>query len=288
VDDATPDDSMSIVNDVLASYNGPKCFKVFNHQKNKGLSAARNSGIDIATGDYVYFLDSDDELESNALVCFMEAFKKNGDADIFIGDYQIIGKKQYLNLCIQNNLNNNDDILRSYLLGEWYVMSCGIFYNRKFLNKNNLRFAVGRLHEDVLFSLQVALTAERLIVLNKTIFRYIIRDGSISAATINDKPYVDLFWILTQKAQLLSGKAILKTNIKPYLISSFWGYFIEIAQSQLSYKKKLILFSWGKQILRYDPFLKKSQGLSYIKRLIMLSPSLLYISFIRIIYLRKS
>ena len=62
VDDCGPDNSMEVVNETLKSYNGPVDFKIVRHTQNRGLSAARNTGMAAATGDYIYFLDSDDEI----------------------------------------------------------------------------------------------------------------------------------------------------------------------------------------------------------------------------------
>jgi len=61
VDDCTPDNSMVIVEDVVNNYHGKDVnFVILHHEVNKGMSIARNTGIDASTGDYVCFLDSDD------------------------------------------------------------------------------------------------------------------------------------------------------------------------------------------------------------------------------------
>ena len=62
VDDATQDDSIEQCERLIERYNGPILFKILHHQYNRGLSAARNTGTDAASGDYLYYLDSDDEI----------------------------------------------------------------------------------------------------------------------------------------------------------------------------------------------------------------------------------
>ena len=62
VDDCGADSSWQIVENFISEYNGKIDFKLIRHTENKGLSAARNTGIDHASGEYIYFLDSDDEI----------------------------------------------------------------------------------------------------------------------------------------------------------------------------------------------------------------------------------
>ena len=67
IDDCGTDNSMEIVEGILKSYQGKIDFKICHHNRNRGLSAARNTGINHATGEYIYFLDSDDEITSDCI-----------------------------------------------------------------------------------------------------------------------------------------------------------------------------------------------------------------------------
>lgn len=60
MDGATPDDSISKCERLIADYKGPVRFVILHHDRNRGLSASRNTGMDAATGEYVFYLDSDD------------------------------------------------------------------------------------------------------------------------------------------------------------------------------------------------------------------------------------
>lgn len=67
VDDASPDDSIAKCEKLIAAYDGAISFVVLHHERNRGLSAARNTGTDAAQGDYIYYLDSDDEITPDCI-----------------------------------------------------------------------------------------------------------------------------------------------------------------------------------------------------------------------------
>lgn len=69
VDDCGTDNSVLVAEDFIKSYNGRVHFTLIHHQKNGGLSAARNTGIHAAHGEYLYFLDSDDTIKIIVLSC---------------------------------------------------------------------------------------------------------------------------------------------------------------------------------------------------------------------------
>ena len=60
IDDCSPDQSIRIVRSIVDQYKGDILFKIISHSENKGLSVARNSGIEAASGDYITFVDPDD------------------------------------------------------------------------------------------------------------------------------------------------------------------------------------------------------------------------------------
>lgn len=88
VDDCGTDNSMEIVERIVAENSGSEIsFKVLHHEKNRGLSAARNTGIKAATGEYLYFLDSDDIIRKWCIGLMVSLAKKYPGVDIVQGAY---------------------------------------------------------------------------------------------------------------------------------------------------------------------------------------------------------
>lgn len=181
IDDCGTDNSMAVVEDFLSTYNGNIDFKIYRHEKNRGLSAARNTGIEHAEGDYIYFLDSDDEITQDCISKLTSPLS-NEFLDFVIGGYKLTGLKISCPTLILDNSTTlrNDDILRSYYYSQWYMMACGKLCNTQFLRKNQLFFKEGLLHEDELWSFLLACLAKSMYVVNEESYIYKVREGSIT------------------------------------------------------------------------------------------------------------
>ena len=107
VDDCSPDNSMSVVYSVIDGYKGPSCFVFLKHDHNRGLSAARNTGMDTATGDYILFVDSDDWLPADALSKFVSALQRYPDLDMVIGNCYLRNSEKLLFETVNETLLDN-------------------------------------------------------------------------------------------------------------------------------------------------------------------------------------
>lgn len=93
IDDASPDDSIEILEDVIARYPHRKDqVRIVRHAENKGLPAARNTGLALATGEYVFHCDSDDFVEEDMLEEMYKVAKEN-DADMVYCDFYLSFEK---------------------------------------------------------------------------------------------------------------------------------------------------------------------------------------------------
>lgn len=186
VDDYTPDDSMKIVCQVLSSYRGNIQFKIVHHQKNRGLSAARNTGVKEATGDYLYFLDSDDFLPEHTIESLLSTCQEELP-DVVMGNFELIGESDNvpkLNTQI-SYYNNQVDIFNAFISRHLYEMAWNKLVRRDFFLRHELWFREGILHEDSLWSFFLFFYCQNLKICFSNTYKYRIRQNSIMTDPVN-------------------------------------------------------------------------------------------------------
>ena len=155
VDDCGSDRSLFIAKDFIEHYQGNVLFRIVEREKNGGLSAARNSGIDVASGEYVYFLDSDDEITPNCLEIMWSLVEKYGKVNLVQGAFfedekyaNSISNIKFPEFCTcQAEIK---PFLLQYL-GD-IVGAQSRLINLSFLKEHHLYFEEGIIHEDNLWT----------------------------------------------------------------------------------------------------------------------------------------
>ena len=163
VDDCGTDQSVPLIERKLKDYQGPVAFRLVHHERNRGLSAARNTGIEAVTGEYVYFLDSDDEITPDCIERLAQPLIDH-QYDLVVGDYRIEGSikpKAPLRL-MDGQIVRGKEVLHTYRQQAWYMLSVNKLYQVAFLQQHHLRFRDEIIHEDELWSFQIACLAQSL------------------------------------------------------------------------------------------------------------------------------
>lgn len=183
VEDCSTDLSLKILKEYDSKYS---FLRVIQHEKNMGLSCARNTGIEAAKGEYIQFVDSDDMIHPGAIKTLYSNAKKN-DVDILYFNMEFYNDEA--NNLVRQKLDNKT-IEGIYSGKEMFCIHQEInnlkpeavrhFIRRDFLRKKGIRFYSGIIHEDVLFSFNAAMMAKRVFDLNEELYVYRQRTDSIS------------------------------------------------------------------------------------------------------------
>lgn len=179
-------------------------FKICKHQSNKGLSEARNTGTQIATGKYIYYLDSDDTLMSDCISSLVKCAKKYPAAEVIQSGCLCIqdGKKWELQpwLDFENTHHPeyiaNQTWIKTYMLNPTYpVTAWNKLIKKDFILQNNLFFKTGIIHEDDHWSYFLAKYVKHLAFLNQnTLIHYIHSNSIMRTRSLNNKSYNS--WLL--------------------------------------------------------------------------------------------
>lgn len=189
VDDCGTDDSVCNVKKFIRDYTGTIDFKLIHHEHNRGLSAARNTGTDAATGEYIYYLDSDDWIKDDCLEILQRPLRDN-DYDIVMADLITVPDPQIRFLWLDESkiYNNREEIIKDYADRLLYVMVWNKLCSRDFLIKNDIRFPEIRMHEDDLWFYKVMEHIKALTVVYMPTYVYRIRENSLIT---NQNNYVE-------------------------------------------------------------------------------------------------
>ena len=190
VDDCSPDGSIRIVKRKLDDYNGKIDFKIINHQTNEGLSAARNTGIRSSRGDFVFFMDSDDRLESGALKTLVDSLNsedKNSQVDVVMGNsFLCKNGKQAMAFETEEPVlydNSDETALKNLLNRNILHTAWNKLIRLDFLLKYNIFFDKGIIDEDLLWSYYVFLYARSVMVVPRVTYIYEDNPNSIMNTT---------------------------------------------------------------------------------------------------------
>lgn len=183
VDDCGEDNSIEIAKQQIAAYKGSISFRILHHEHNRGLSAARNTGTEAATGDYIYYLDSDDYITDDCITTLTMPLKER-DYDIVLGDLKMFGNPRNITFLPQEEegiIGNEAIFSHFYAPRMIYVMACNKLVKLSWIREQKLTFLEGQLHEDELWTYKCCCTIQSLYVSKKITYYYRIHENSITA-----------------------------------------------------------------------------------------------------------
>lgn len=203
VNDGTPDKSMDIVAEFVKKYTN----LIVINQENLGLSMARNNGLEVARGEYVWFIDSDDWIKTNCLQELYGILNKHASevCSMPLTWSYPNSKNDKLDFSIEKThmISGNDYLYSAFPKGA----SQRFLLNRNFLAQHNMKFYPNMLHEDVMFGYLLFFLCKDIVVLKDSFYYYRIREsGSIKSS-----------WKRKNSEDLIKSHKLLKEFEKKYI-----------------------------------------------------------------------
>lgn len=242
VDDGSTDSCPEICDEYAAQYSFIKVI----HKKNGGLSSARNAGLQIARGEYVFWLDSDDWICSGALSVISHELN-NSSVDILKYNYYVQPSGQKVNSTLapgeysENEINSTVLPLALKNTGGFIFSAWSHVYRKKFLLENNLIFVSEREigSEDYLFNLCAYIKANSVKAIDAHLYNYEVRMGSLSNCyrTNLSARYNKLYHLM--KNALIESKCddLLITMIEEFYVWHCY-YIVMVNETRTAHKKK--------------------------------------------------
>lgn len=242
VNDCSPDNSAQILEEYAKKDNR---IKIVNREKNGGLSAARNTGMDNAGGKYFYFLDSDDWIDLDYIEKIVEAAEKNNVPIVvntnILAEYP--DRTERFNWNPYPKAPDNGEILsKDQSIGVTPCMTWTHLYEKSHIDKYTLRFPEGYIHEDNYFHYVSEVWADRIFAFEGAAYHYLQRDnGIMNSRTDKTMPRLKIMNLILDYFE--------ENNLKNDSILKVWDFInFEPITTEPSY---LLLKSTTKRVYKF-------------------------------------
>lgn len=234
VDDGSTDGSFNFL---LSEFSSDKRFKIIS-QKNMGAGAARNKAIDIATGEYILFLDSDDWIEEYACEKLYNR-AKNLDVDLILFDvlWHYENRTKRIGYFSENEFNENSvtftfncDYIRTQMMRGILGVIWIKFYKTSLIKDNNIKFPSHVIYNDIEFHFKTIMLAETISYYPKIFYHYIYINKDSLQNSLRDTKY-EIGWV-----NVMFGirDFINKNNLMDGFRKEFINYFLSYSKIKLN------------------------------------------------------
>lgn len=212
VDDATPDKSFDIISNIINKYPERKRYvKILSHDQNKGLPAARNTGLREAIGEYIFHCDSDDYLEPEMLEKLYNAAKK-GNCDYVWSDWYLTFESNSRHMHQPNATSPRND-LKVILAGGMKYNVWNKLVKRSLYEETGIQFPEGRAMGEDMTMIKLLVRAKKTTNVACPLYHY-IRVNTCAMTQIYSRKHLDELIINTNDTISYIRENIIDNNIE--------------------------------------------------------------------------
>lgn len=254
VDDESPDNSEEIYQEYIAKDNRLKLVQ----KKNGGLGLARNSGLEIATGEFIAYIDSDDYVDLNMFNKLYETAKENNLDTVYCGynnlddDLKVHSFSEVDKLTVFNTKDDVNSVLldmiackpsspleRKYRMSVWHAI-----YSRDLIESNKIRFCSERqfISEDIIYHIDYLSKAERIAFIPDSFYYYCYNEDSLTKTFREDRfeKSVILHQELLRRFNVEGyDKKVYKNRVDRFLIGYARYTIVRLSKAGISYAEKI-------------------------------------------------
>ncbi len=208
------------------------------HKENGGLSSARNAGLDIARGEYISFVDSDDWIEHDMLETLYNACVSN-DAEVSCGGrYDVYPRSTIVGLCPQKSecVSAVEMIRKLFASVECDCSVCDKLFERSLFDK--IRFPIGQINEDEAIIYNLLNDVKSVAMVNKPLYNYFHRSSSISTSDFTERKLIYMENAIKIKSFVIEKYPELKYDAEVFYATKIFWFLTMIAESSKSARKK--------------------------------------------------
>lgn len=285
VNDGSTDESLAIAE---KHASGCRNMKIIS-QPNGGLSNARNSGMRVAEGDYLMFVDGDDYLEINVLGHLYDLCSRYC---LDILDFRVnvvragISNIMFPDPGWESDVSDGRSYLTRYVARygkQPFVSAWSHLFSLQMIKERGLTFIEGRKYEDLIFTASAYLASERVMYTDRVVYNYVKVEGSITTSGISPAHIDDLHFMARQVSGLSKASGIripmdnFFSGIRNHMITAIntgrWQEYSEYFDSEIFRTTEFYLFRPGNRIIyraakvSYRSFVLYSRAVSVLKKL---------------------
>lgn len=260
VDDGSTDESPQIIDRIAKKDVRVKCV----HKTNGGLSDARNKGVEMASGEYLGFVDGDDWIHPQMYEILYKSLKET-DTDMSCCDWMTCDEDVFITpkdmATIENKIYDRNFAME--YVGDLKAAACNKLYKRELFNE--VRYPYGKIHEDEFVIHKLIFLCEKISLVDSALYYYVQREGSImrteSMKGINDaiEAWEDRLTFIDENWCTMYGRVV--NSYCEYLLDRYFYYkkeknadikklyytkikaLIQNNKEEISHKYKLFIFS---------------------------------------------
>ena len=220
VDDGSTDGSSDICDAYAAGDHRAKVI----HQKNAGLSVARNNGLHAANGEYVYFLDSDDWIEPDSLETLIMSAQESSAQAVF---FDAVSFEDGGHLCEKQRYSRNVDfgadsgmamLEKLQKRKDYHSAVPLLFFEKQFLEEYKLCFEPGIVYEDMIFTFQVYCMANRVAHVNRILYHRRYRSGSITSVKKTKNNFLSSKTVYDRATEFVKNQNLNNDTTRQYIV----------------------------------------------------------------------